>query len=529
MINKITAGEIYANSVERLSDYPTAASRYGTGGLSASALKGKYDLLAKLAISKINETIDLINADADDIESIAKSIMTQIPTGFIDGEGNPTYRSLHEVIGDIIDGDAAGYFALTGLSENTLQGELEDIETRLYSLETSVGDAEDAKDGGGSVYARIAKNASDIADNAQGIGALDSNKINKSDIINNLITGGSTKVASAETVKTLQASKVNKSDIVDNLTTGGASSVLSAEQGKNLHSRLNIAEGGIVSLESSLGGPSDAASAQGSAYARIKHNYDTATQNTNKIGAEDTSATILYRIKSLEALTNVLDGDLQAAMAILQARQQPIAVDDIEYLSKWLQGVPGYSIMVDGKPFFPEELMTGTVILARAVQEPDYWWDGGITTPGTITVGGTSYVSTAEVNGIVIGGLRELEYNYSEVDAAVQAAEGHADAAAAAQLAAEGAKDASRAWADGTGATSNDPQYENNAKYYAEAAEGAKVAAVTAKSGAESAQDLAETAAANMVIEDVDSGDLYSYSFKLVGGKPQIQYSFITT
>ena len=102
----------------------------------------------------------------------------------------------------------------------------------------------------------------------------------------------------------------------------------------------------------------------------------------------------------------------------------------------------------------------------------------------------------------------------SEDDQYENNAKHYAEEAGASEAAAEDARDDARKWADGTGALSGEAQYENNAKHYAEAAEDAR--------------DRAELAAANMVIEDVDSGDLYSYSFKLVGGKPQIEYSLIT-
>lgn len=466
MINKITADEIYQNSMERLADHPNAASRYGTGGLSASELKGKYDRLAKLAINRLNSAIDLINDDAEN--GIIKSIMTQIETGEIDGNGDPTYKTLYDVITDAIDGDFAGYLALTGLTEDNLQDELSDIESDIDDIQGVLGGSEDADDPDGSIYARINKNASDIAANTSGIAALNSNKIDKSAIVDDLITGGSNKVLSAEQGKVLQTKKVNFTDIVDNLISGGTAKVLSAQQGKDLNTRLTTEENNVDALQASVGTSADSANSSGTVYGRIKFNYDKAVTNDGKIGNESTSNTVLYRVKELEDLVDSLSSALDAAKAILEARQQPLAIDTTEYLSEWLKGTNGYTVTVDGEPFTPSDLMTGTVILIRATSEPDFWWDGGITTAGTVTINGEEYVSTSTAGGNVIGGIRELEYNFSEVNAAVEAAEAAQTAAETAQGNAETARDAAKAWTTGEGATSEDPQYENNAKYYAE-------------------------------------------------------------
>lgn len=548
MIEKITADEIYANSVERLADHPNAASRYGTGGLSAANSKEAFTKLAKLAIAKNNEIVDALNADASE-DSIIKMINTQVSDG-LDG-----YKTLYDVITDVLGGDFAGYLALTGLTESDLQAELEDIEAGIDALQTSVGTSADEADGDGGVYARIAQNKADIAENTEGITTLDGNKVNKSDIVNDLTTGGIAKVLSAEQGKALQTNKVNVSDIVDNLVSGGTAVPLSAEQGKYINSRLTAAEGDIDTLEASLGETADTASASGTAYARIKYNYDTATTNKNAIGTEASSATILYRTKQLETGLAGTISELAGVKAIAEARQQPVTADNIAYFSEWLKGTEGYTVELHGEEITPPDLLTGTVILLRAETEPDFWWDGGISTAGTVEVNGNEYVSTAEAGGVVIGGIRELEYNFSEVSAAVSEAEGYKDGAETAQTAAETARDEARKWADGTGATSEDDQYENNAKHYAEEAGASEAAAEDARDdarkwadgtgalsgeaqyennakhyaeAAEDARDRAELAAANMVITDTDTSEQYSYSFKLVGGKPQIEYSLIT-
>lgn len=77
---------------------------------------------------------------------------------------------------------------------------------------------------------------------------IETNFIRKSQIVDNLTTNDSTKVASARTVKELQDNKLEATDLkdatteekgvvqlVNNLTTGGADKALSAEQGKILN------------------------------------------------------------------------------------------------------------------------------------------------------------------------------------------------------------------------------------------------------------------------------------------------------
>ena len=87
------------------------------------------------------------------------------------------------------------------------------------------------------------------------VSELIASKVPKSDIVNDLTTGGATKVLSAEQGKTLKglvdgkaskselankadtsqlASKIDSSAIIDDLITGGETKVLSAEQGKTL-------------------------------------------------------------------------------------------------------------------------------------------------------------------------------------------------------------------------------------------------------------------------------------------------------
>lgn len=63
---------------------------------------------------------------------------------------------------------------------------------------------------------------------------LDQAKLDKTDIVNDLTTGGADKALSAEQGKTLEDTKLDKTDVINDLTTGGADKALSAEQGKVL-------------------------------------------------------------------------------------------------------------------------------------------------------------------------------------------------------------------------------------------------------------------------------------------------------
>lgn len=127
-IKKITDDEIKNNSIERLSNRPTAAGRIGLGGLSPTELKAAYDKLPKLAIAKINELIDLINA-----ETSSDGIAAFISTPITDPDNDEVKLTLHDVLTDVLNGDFAKYLALTGLKEPTLEEELRHLEEKAIS------------------------------------------------------------------------------------------------------------------------------------------------------------------------------------------------------------------------------------------------------------------------------------------------------------------------------------------------------------------------------------------------------------
>jgi hypothetical protein len=127
-IKKITNDEIKNNSIERLSNRPTAAGRIGVGGLSPAELKAAYDKLPMLAIAKINELIDLINA-----ETSSDGIAAFISTPITDPDNDEVKLTLHDVLTDVLNGDFAKYLVLTGLKESTLEEELRHIEEKAIS------------------------------------------------------------------------------------------------------------------------------------------------------------------------------------------------------------------------------------------------------------------------------------------------------------------------------------------------------------------------------------------------------------
>lgn len=124
-LDKITADKIYEHSMERAANRPTAAARFGTGGLSPAQLKARYDQLALDAIDKINELIDKIKAGADG-DTVLKYMQTPIP-----GDDDNTPRTLYELLQDITNGDIATYLTLRSLTKTTLWDELHYIELEL--------------------------------------------------------------------------------------------------------------------------------------------------------------------------------------------------------------------------------------------------------------------------------------------------------------------------------------------------------------------------------------------------------------
>lgn len=211
-LEKITADQIYQNSMERVANRPTAASRFGTGGLTPAELKARYDKLPKLAIEKINELITLIISDADE-ECIIKFIMTPIP-----GDDDSTTKTLYQVLADILTGDFAEYLIIRGLEGGDLQGVLE-------AIRRDVGLQDDAAAEAGSLFARMAyamaligkkeDNANENGSLFARIAALKIKKWGSENILDGAIT--SSKLANlAVTSDKIAQRAVNSEKIADN-------------------------------------------------------------------------------------------------------------------------------------------------------------------------------------------------------------------------------------------------------------------------------------------------------------------------
>lgn len=92
-IKRISREEIEAAGVSSLSTRPNSISRYGVSGMTPSELRAAFDSLAKLAISRLNQVIDAINAAGGDSED---NILSLIYTPII--KNGDTYLTLYEYL-----------------------------------------------------------------------------------------------------------------------------------------------------------------------------------------------------------------------------------------------------------------------------------------------------------------------------------------------------------------------------------------------------------------------------------------------
>ncbi len=97
-IQKITDQEVRALWVQRLSDTPNRAGRYGTPGLTAAEVKAAYDALSLRIVEAYNTLVDAIESGR-----LTESIRVL-------GE-----KTLHEVLSDIKSGSLATYLSVDGL------------------------------------------------------------------------------------------------------------------------------------------------------------------------------------------------------------------------------------------------------------------------------------------------------------------------------------------------------------------------------------------------------------------------------
>ena len=112
--------------------------------------------------------------------------------------------------------------------QNAGQSEANAYEYMLAARQASSDASSSASDADAA-----ADRAEDAAARAESI--VGGDYLVKTDIVNDLTSGGIAKVLSAEQGKILNQNKVNKADIINDLTTGGSEKALSAEQGKQLN------------------------------------------------------------------------------------------------------------------------------------------------------------------------------------------------------------------------------------------------------------------------------------------------------
>ncbi len=97
-IQKITEQEVRSLWVQRLSDTPNRAGRYGTPGLTAAEVKAAYDALSLRIVEAYNTLVDAIESGK----------LTESIPALAD-------RTLHEVLSDIRNGNFAAYLSVDGL------------------------------------------------------------------------------------------------------------------------------------------------------------------------------------------------------------------------------------------------------------------------------------------------------------------------------------------------------------------------------------------------------------------------------
>ena len=98
-IKRISREEIEAAGVSSLSTRPNSISRYGVSGMTPSELRAAFDSLAKLAISRLNQVIDAINAAGGDSEDLIQEGMFGLIRAIreYDGAKAASFRTFAEV------------------------------------------------------------------------------------------------------------------------------------------------------------------------------------------------------------------------------------------------------------------------------------------------------------------------------------------------------------------------------------------------------------------------------------------------
>jgi len=97
-VEKISLAAAKKNAVEGLSNHPGAASRYGTGGLSPTELKKRYDKMAWMLLEKLNELIDAINGEGGE-----SPLLSQLKTAFADESDEQERRTLSAFLFEVAE------------------------------------------------------------------------------------------------------------------------------------------------------------------------------------------------------------------------------------------------------------------------------------------------------------------------------------------------------------------------------------------------------------------------------------------
>ncbi|MBQ2718545.1 MAG: hypothetical protein IJF73_00585 [Clostridia bacterium] len=129
-IRKITEDEVRSLWVQRLSDTPNRAGRFGTPGLTAAEIKAAYDALALRIVERYNELVD---------DVLSGEVMRAMPTG----HGEDTLADLFD---DVKSGRLAEWLTVDGVRSLSLLAAAYDSHTH---------DGEYAPLEGGRIPARL--------------------------------------------------------------------------------------------------------------------------------------------------------------------------------------------------------------------------------------------------------------------------------------------------------------------------------------------------------------------------------------
>lgn len=172
-----------------------------------------------------------------------------------------------------------------------------EVDGKVKPLADSIGTDSDVASANGSLYARIKKNAADIATKASAT-ELEGVK-EKVNTLNNKVDKNAEAIGTAEDSASVNGSlyaRVKKN--ADDIATKASNSDLAALQSK-VDNKAN--KTALETLQASVGNTSDAADASGSVYARIAQNRKDVLQNRLNINTKASNA-------DLEALASRVTG-----------------------------------------------------------------------------------------------------------------------------------------------------------------------------------------------------------------------------